>query len=184
MEIIGPSQWITQPWRNGGGTTHEIFREGPADAFTFRLSIADVDRAGPFSLFAGVDRWIALLEGKGFALHRGELSRTIVHPFLPFRFSGDDAIDCTLLDGPVRDLNVMGARERVTLDVKSIQMFQASRFEPPEGATRRYAFVLGGPLVIDGERLERHELAVSEAEPAHIDGVGDVLLVWSTPRRA
>jgi environmental stress-induced protein Ves len=101
---------------------------------------------------------------------------------VPFRFSGDDAIDCTLLDGPVRDLNVMGARDRVTLDVKSIQMFEASRFEAPEGATRRYAFVLGGSLVIDGECLERHELAVSEARPTRIDGVGDVLLVWSTPR--
>jgi environmental stress-induced protein Ves len=184
MEIVRPAQWITQPWRNGGGTTHEIFREGPLDAFTFRLSIAEVERAGPFSLFPGIDRWIALLEGKGFVLHRGERTRTIAERLVPFRFSGDDAIDCSLIAGPVRDLNVMGARAHVTLDVKSIQMFEASRFEPPEGATRRYAFVLGGSLVIDAERLERHELAVSEARPAQIAGVGDLLLVWSTPRSA
>ena len=182
MEIVRHSQWITQPWRNGGGTTHEIFREGPADAFTFRLSIADVERPGPFSIFAGVDRWIALLEGKGFALHRGELSRTIDQPLVPFRFSGDDVVECTLIDGPVRDLNVMGARDRVKLDVQSIQTFEATTLEPPAGAARRYAFVLGGPLTLDGERLEHHELAVSDARALRTDGRGDLLLVWSTPR--
>lgn len=182
MEIVRPSQWITQPWRNGGGTTHEIFREGTADAFTFRLSIADVERPGPFSVFSGVDRWIALLEGKGFALHRGELSRTIEHPLVPFRFSGDDAIECTLIDGPVRDLNVMGARDRVKLDVQSIHTFEATTLEPPADAARRYVFVLGGPLTVDGERLEHHELAVCDARTLRTDGQGDLLLVWSTPR--
>ena len=182
MEIVRPSQWITQPWRNGGGTTHEIFREGTADAFTFRLSIADVERPGPFSVFSGVDRWIALLEGKGFALHRGELSRTIEHPLVPFRFSGDDAIECTLIDGPVRDLNVMGARDRVKLDVQSIHTFEATTLEPPADAARRYVFVLGGPLTVDGERLEHHELAVCAARTLRTDGQGDLLLVWSTPR--
>ena len=182
MEIVRPSQWITQPWRNGGGTTHEIFREGTADAFTFRLSIADVERPGPFSVFSGVDRWIALLEGKGFALHRGELSRTIEHPLVPFRFSDDDAIECTLIDGPVRDLNVMGARDRVKLDVQSIHTFEATTLEPPADAARRYVFVLGGPLTVDGERLEHHELAVCDARTLRTDGQGDLLLVWSTPR--
>lgn len=182
MEIVRPSQWITQPWRNGGGTTHEIFREGTADAFTFRLSIADVERPGPFSVFSGVDRWIALLEGKGFALHRGELSRTIEHPLVPFRFSGDDAIECTLIDGPVRDLNVMGARDRVKLDVQSIHTFEATTLEPPADAARRYVFVLGGPLTVDGKRLEHHELAVCDARTLRTDGQGDLLLVWSTPR--
>ncbi|MFN7701368.1 MAG: HutD family protein, partial [Deltaproteobacteria bacterium] len=71
MEIVRPSRWVAQPWRNGGGTTHEIVREGTSDTFTFRMSVADVARAGPFSLFAGIDRWIVLLEGCGFTLHGG-----------------------------------------------------------------------------------------------------------------
>ena len=182
MEIVRPSQWITQPWRNGGGTTHEIFREGTADAAQFGIALARV--RGYMSLVAVsfINRWIALLEGKGFALHRGELSRTIEHPLVPFRFSGDDAIECTLIDGPVRDLNVMGARDRVKLDVQSIHTFEATTLEPPADAARRYVFVLGGPLTVDGERLEHHELAVCDARTLRTDGQGDLLLVWSTPR--
>jgi environmental stress-induced protein Ves len=33
-------------------------------------------------------------------------------PFEPYSFSGDDTIDCTLVDGPVRDFNLMLRRGR------------------------------------------------------------------------
>lgn len=183
MEIVRPSQWVTQTWRNGGGTTHEIHREGAADAFTFRLSIAEVERPGPFSRYPGIDRWIALLEGKGFVLHRGELSRTIDLPLVAFRFSGDDAVDCTLVDGPVRDLNVMAARDAITLDVKSISILDASTFTPPAGATRSYVFGLGGELTVNDAPLALHELRIDDAAEVTVGGRGDVLLVWSTPKQ-
>jgi hypothetical protein len=57
------------PWRNGGGTTSEIAVEpAPGGRFRHRLSIADVTASGPFSDFAGYDRHILLLAGRGFTL--------------------------------------------------------------------------------------------------------------------
>lgn len=183
MEIIRPSQWITQPWRNGGGVTHEVFRIGPkdSDAFALRLSVADVERAGPFSVFPGIDRWITLLSGTGFSLHRGAATRAIEQRFVPFRFSGDDAIECTLIDGPVRDLNVMGARDVVSLAVSSLGVFETMTLEPLAGATQLLLFVLEGPAQVGETRLEHHELLVTEPSALTIVGPCELLVVWSTP---
>jgi hypothetical protein len=53
------------PWRNGGGVMREVvaWRSG-SWGFDWRISIADVNAAGPFSAFPGVDRIIILVEGK------------------------------------------------------------------------------------------------------------------------
>ncbi len=181
MQIIRPSEWITQPWRNGGGVTREVFREGPADAFTLRISIADIERAGPFSRFAGVDRWITLLSGPGFALRRGEVVRVVDTPLVPFRFSGDDDVDCGLVEGPVRDLNVMAARDALKVDVSSIGVFETMKLEPPAWATRVLLFALVGPALVDELRLENHELLVDDARARTLVGPCDVLVVWSGP---
>ncbi|MFN9812897.1 MAG: HutD family protein [Deltaproteobacteria bacterium] len=182
MEIVRPSRWVAQPWRNGGGTTHEIVREGTSDTFTFRMSVADVARDGPFSLFAGIDRWIVLLEGCGFTLHGGGSSHTLEQPFAPHRFAGEEPIVCTLRDGPVRDLNVMAARDRLELAVEAVVVSEVRALAPPARATRGYVFVLAGPLLLEGARLERHDLAVRAALPLEIRGVGEALVIWSTPR--
>lgn len=182
MEIVRPSRWVAQPWRNGGGTTHEIVREGTSDTFTFRMSVADVARDGPFSLFAGIDRWIVLLEGCGFTLHGGRSSHTLEQPFAPHRFAGEEPIVCTLRDGPVRDLNVMAARDRLELAVEAVVVSEVRALAPPARATRGYVFVLAGPLLLEGARLERHDLAVRAALPLEIRGVGEALVIWSTPR--
>ena len=57
-------------WKNDGGWTTEIARE-PADAaeaFRWRVSIADIESDGPFSNFPGVDRDLLLLAGNGIEL--------------------------------------------------------------------------------------------------------------------
>jgi environmental stress-induced protein Ves len=99
------------PWANGGGWTTEIVAVPSADGWEWRLSMADVDSAGPFSAYPDVDRTIALLRGNGFALAVGDHKEaTIDQPFEPFEFSGDDTTRCRLLDGPVQDLNLMCRR--------------------------------------------------------------------------
>ncbi|EGD04024.1 hypothetical protein B1M_13530, partial [Burkholderia sp. TJI49] len=48
---------VASPWKNGGGVTREIaaFPPGAAlDAFAWRVSVADVGAAGPFSRFDGI----------------------------------------------------------------------------------------------------------------------------------
>ena len=58
------------PWANGGGETTELhsnLQEG-SDRMLWRISMADVLSAGPFSHFDGYDRVLVLLEGNGIGL--------------------------------------------------------------------------------------------------------------------
>ena len=71
MRIIRAEEHRVVPWKNGGGITREVLVEpDPADPaqFLWRISIATVAAPGPFSLFPGVDRSIAVLEGAGLRL--------------------------------------------------------------------------------------------------------------------
>jgi uncharacterized protein len=55
-----------RPWKNGGGLTYDVAAYPPGgdlDSFDWRVSIAHVEKDGPFSVFAGVTRTLALLEG-------------------------------------------------------------------------------------------------------------------------
>jgi uncharacterized protein len=113
------------PWKNGGGSTREIVcrPEGAdVDGFDWRVSIATIDQAGPFSAFPGVDRVIMLLEGDGVHLRSSSgLDHRLVQAHVPFSFSGDVALDCTLLGGTSTDFNVMTRRGAVRADVRVLQ---------------------------------------------------------------
>ena len=110
------------PWKNGGGTTREIASWPPGagiDAFDWRVSIATIVKAAPFSLFPGVDRTIMLLEGGSVQLHADDGSfdhRLDAHE--PFSFSGDVALGCTMWGGESTDFNVMSRRARCRSNVE------------------------------------------------------------------
>ncbi len=178
LRLVRPSQWITQPWRNGGGITHEIHRDGPSDAFRVRVSVAEVKSPGPFSRFPGVDRWITLLEGRGFSLHKDERSITLDTPYEPFAFSGDELLECTLVAGPVRDLNLMIDRASARATVRSIGIEGEVTLAPSPEARELYVFVFEGSLSLDGVTLDRHVLALGPAEPRTLLGHGRALVVW------
>lgn len=113
------------PWKNGGGSTREIACCPPGaglHSFDWRVSIATIDRSGPFSVFAGVDRCIVLLAGDGVALDapRAGWQHRLDSPLQPFTFSGDDAVDCTLLGGTSTDFNVMTRRGTLCADVQAL----------------------------------------------------------------
>ena len=103
------------PWKNGGGSTREIACWPPSSAlgdFGWRVSIASITEAGPFSVFQDVDRHIMLLDGDGVRLQTddGRIDHHLITPFVPFAFSGDEAINCTLAGGTSKDFNVMTRR--------------------------------------------------------------------------
>ena len=101
------------PWKNGGGTTCEIVCQPPGagmDGFDWRVSIASIAAAGPFSAFAGVDRMIMLLAGDGVHLRGEGVDHRLDTPLAPFAFSGDVALACNLLGGSSTDFNVMTRR--------------------------------------------------------------------------
>lgn len=104
----------TTPWKNGGGSTRELACWPPPTGagaslgeFGWRVSVATIAAAGPFSTFPGVDRQIMLLEGDGVCLAGGDWQHTLGERWQPFVFSGDAAVDCTLLGGVSTDFNLM-----------------------------------------------------------------------------
>ena len=113
------------PWKNGGGTTREIVCQPPGagmDGFDWRVSIATIAAAGPFSAFPGVDRVIMLLAGAGVRLHSvaGQVDHRLDTPGAPFAFAGDIALDCELLGGASTDFNVMTRRDRLRAEVRVV----------------------------------------------------------------
>ncbi|MFM9927548.1 HutD family protein [Variovorax sp. H27-G14] len=123
------------PWKNGGGTTQQIcsWPEGAAlDTFGWRVSIATIAAPGPFSVFAGIDRSIMLLEGDGVRLftHDARIDHALDVPHQPFAFSGDEAIDCTLLGGASNDFNVMTRRGQWRADVRVLDSATAIEAAP------------------------------------------------------
>jgi environmental stress-induced protein Ves len=106
FQILTSDQFVTTPWKNGGGVTHEIARQDAAETWAWRVSIAEVAAEGPFSRFDGMMRILTVIEGNGIDLHMpdGVLKARLMQPL---RFSGEVPVEAKLTDGPVRDLNVI-----------------------------------------------------------------------------
>ena len=102
------------PWKNGGGTTRELLAWPTPLDWTLRLSVAQVDADGPFSRFDGITRWFAVLAGAGVRLHMPDISLThsLDVSSSPLAFDGALAVDCTLIDGPTQDFNLMARSAR------------------------------------------------------------------------
>jgi uncharacterized protein len=160
--LIRPDAWVAMPWKNGGGTTHEIWKDGAE--WSLRFSVAEVASDGPFSLFEGVDRVICLLDGNGFRLERDDgLQVERTEPGVPFAFLGEESWTCTLLDGPVRDFNVMTARKawRANVELREID---------PTGvrlSSGGFLFALDAGIVVGGRTLGRYDLCGLDA-PARV----------------
>ncbi|MEO8104304.1 MAG: HutD family protein [Betaproteobacteria bacterium] len=117
---LTPEDYIRQPWKNGGGVTTELAAQRVAGKVVWRVSIAAVEQAGPFSDFSGFDRAIMLLRGNGMVLSFGGAGarsltqpgeQRIDQPYVPYRFAGEWRTHCRLIDGPVEDFNFMFARQ-------------------------------------------------------------------------
>jgi len=113
LRHLTPADYKRMPWKNGQGSTTELLAEPrEKDGFKWRLSIAEVGQSGPFSDFSGYDRLITLIEGAGMVLtFDGKIERRIDRPYEPVPFDGGWPTECTLLRGPLRDFNLMVARD-------------------------------------------------------------------------
>ena len=122
MKILRAADRIAQPWKNGGGVTREVAVWPPdagIDTFDWRVSIAEVGGAGPFSHFSGIDRTLAILEGR-MALAFADRAVELDADSPPFAFPGDVSCSGTPIGGAVTDLNVMTRRGRCTARVVRI----------------------------------------------------------------
>ena len=120
FRIVTPDRFVTSPWKNGGGVTHEILRREAFGKWLWRLSIAEVEVDGPFSRFERLSRILTVIEGNGVDLHTpdGVLQARALKPV---RFSGDLPVESRMVDGPIRDLNVIYDPEQVEAEVTIIE---------------------------------------------------------------
>lgn len=163
MEIIRFADIHPEPWRNGGGVTRELashpkVASAQDGAWDWRVSIADVSKAGDFSTFPGMERVITIIDGELLLLTvDGE-----EHPlekYRPFRFSGEAASSATLPTGDIRDLNVI-ARASAFKGYTSIVEISKKRAHP----------VFEGQLAI---LLEGKATVARGADPEEGTPVGD-----------
>jgi hypothetical protein len=121
LRTLPAHDYRRERWRNGFGWTREILRwpevEG-GDGWDWRLSIAEIERDGPFSAFPGIDRELVLLQGHGVRLRfdDGEI-REVLPPHGRVRFGGERGIVGELIDGITHDFNLMWRRDRVDAEL-------------------------------------------------------------------
>ncbi len=196
MRILRTAQYRVMPWKNGGGTTTEIYVV-PEDAglsgrpFDWRVSIADVISDGPFSLFPGYDRHIMTIEGQGMVLEGGpEGQISLAENLVPRQFSGDWEISGRLLAGPVRDFNLIARRDRYA---SLLEVYEsASELRLDAATATLLVHVLEGDVTASGHVLAASEtlilgpgertIAKPLAEPARL-AVCSVTLRSSPPPR-
>ena len=186
MRVIRASENRRVRWKNDGGWTTEIARD-PADGdrFRWRISIAEIERDGPFSSFPGIDRELLLLDGSGIELDIDDASPLrLTQRFERVRFSGEASVGCRLLAGPTRDFNVMADRAIVRADTFARPLV-GSMVIFPEAGVEWFVYVFAGHA---NARANAQEIALAAGDGLHvdfreggsrivIDGGGELLLV-------
>lgn len=150
VQIVRRDAAAAMPWRNGGGTTREYLKVG-GDDFDWRLSVAEIVQAGPFSEFPGIDRILVLLTGDGVHLRFGTGQPiTLSQPLDHIRFTGETPVHASLFGGPTSDLNLMWRRDRFTANVAIVDLAAPGRLG---GEGMGVAFVASGAVRVDDDEL-------------------------------
>lgn len=115
------ASWLAvtpEPWKNGGGVTRTLSVDTAGQPPRWRVSVADIDRDGPYSRFPGYDRVSVVLTGGGVELVAegadvadvADAERITLAPGVATAFAGDAGFQSRLLNGPVRVLNLFVLR--------------------------------------------------------------------------
>jgi environmental stress-induced protein Ves len=177
------------PWKNGGGTTRELLAWPPGVAdWHWRISVAQVDADGPFSVFEGVQRWFAVLDGVGVELALGQGSVLRSQRLTPhsdaFCFDGALLVDCTLIKGPTQDFNLMVRSAHARAQMQRVRGTVAVTAQ--QGVARAIWAGASGAVLRDADRVwpvPAQTLAWTSAAPVqglHIDSA-DALYMEIAP---
>jgi environmental stress-induced protein Ves len=143
MRIVRQSAFLSIPWKNGGGITHEALRV-PAEGsdFRWRVSVAQIDSSGPFSDFADYERKLVLLKGAGVRLHTADGPTTTLREVGDLiEFDGAVPMQCELVAGPCIDLNLM-----VSKTLRGAQAWVQRLTEPFRADSSRHETLLVLPI--------------------------------------
>ncbi len=173
MIRLTAADYTEQPWKNGKGSTTELWRMERDGALLIRLSRAVVAEDGPFSLFPGIERNLTVLTGPGFRLAGAGLDLACA-PLMPVAFPGDVAVVASgTAQGASVDFNVMTAR---ALARPEVRVTEAAAFAAG-GLLALYAL---GPVTVNGQPLDPEDLILTEGA-AVVAGSGRVLAIRLFP---
>jgi len=148
---IRPLDWRSQPWKNGGGITHEIARWPPHASdgeYEVRVSLAMVSRSGPFSLFPGYRRWTFLAGASPIELWTAHDTRVLALLGDHIELDGEVAIDA-VVTRPTELLNVIARADvRVGYGLPRVPVRFAMALSPTYQLAARHALVYEPPLEV------------------------------------
>lgn len=107
-------------WKNGGGWTSPVASVAGADGLPdWRVSVAEITEAGPFSIFEGLDRQAVMLDGGRLRLRAACPAEDVVFdgPGSLAAFPGERALVADAPSLPTRLWNVMHRRGVVQAQV-------------------------------------------------------------------
>lgn len=131
------ASWLAvtpEPWKNGGGVTRTLSVDTAGQPPRWRVSVADIDRDGPYSRFPGYDRVSVVLTGGGVELVAegadvadvADAERITLAPGVATAFAGDAGFQSRLLNGPVRVLNLFVLRGAAVASVLCVDGGQSA----------------------------------------------------------
>lgn len=166
--LLRRADYLTRPWRNGGGISHEIAWGENED---WRLGLAEIDRDGPFSDYSGFDRTLTVVRGEGLSLNADLLSQA------PYASRGEEAVQAKVASGPVLVLNAITRRGRFVHEVRRLPVHGHLSLTGTSFVTS-----LAGDLAVGGTALGPLDTWRLNGADAGLHGEGEVLVV--TFRRA
>lgn len=169
MIHLTPADYTSQPWKNGRGTTIELWRLERDGQILVRLSRASVIEDGSFSRFPGIERNLTVLNGPGFRLTGAGIDLRC-DPLVPVAFPGDVDVIASETNGQRSDdFNVMTARHlpKPRVIVTGNAVLRAG------GTLALYALAAG---LVNAKAVSAGDLILTD-RPARTNGDGRFLAV-------
>lgn len=162
--LLRRSGYLTRPWRNGGGVSHEI---AWAENEDWRLGLAEIERDGPFSDYGGFDRTLTVAEGSGLWLNDHALGHA------PHGFDGGEPVQARVTAGPLVVVNAITRRGRCRHEVRRLPA--AGRIEGVD-----FIVALGGEARAGAHRLAPLDALRLDGAAAELSGA-EILAIRLIP---
>ncbi|NZA27501.1 HutD family protein [Luteimonas sp. SJ-92] len=183
-QVIPANEYRRERWRNGAGWTRQILAVPGEGDWTWRLSIAEVEREAAFSAFPGVEREQVLLAGEGLRLRFGDgEQRMLVPPYGSTRYAGERAVAGEPVEGLATLFNLMWRRDAMQAELWRRPLVGPMLFFAGPG--EQWALhLLGGQARFDRETglppLAQGDTALLSARERRrflLDGGGELLVI-------
>ena len=155
--VVRRSAIAPRPWANGGGSTRELL---VADDGAWRVSLAEIEKDGPFSSFPGRARLLTVVDGVVLALDV-DGAEHVIEPRRPFAFAGEAAVTAAVPEGPVSALNLIVDPALVSPHVTVLELGRSSTLPL---ADDQAALVLQGHAELGAESAAPYDLVVGPGD--------------------